>query len=116
MSIQVPIRLKIEQDGTVKGFVETLNFTGGAAVTVNGPIADVAAGGGGGGDAATLQGHPASFFAPASDLDAVEARLARALIWAQLGVIVQDTAPASGITYAQWLAGTDGYWGWIDLP
>ena len=121
MSIVAPIRLKVEQDGTVKGYVETLNFVGGATVAVNGPVASITAGsGGGGGDAQTLDGHPASYFATEADLTTVEALIAsmqdRATMWSTLGVAVQSTAPASGITYAQWLAGATGYWGWIELP
>lgn len=124
MSVQVPIRLRVEQDGTLKGYVEALNFSG-ATVSVSGPRAEVAvSAGGGGGDALTLQGHPASFFAAEADLLALEAQVAadeaaasnRALMWERLGVIVQTTAPATGITYAQWLAGMNGHWGWIELP
>jgi len=111
MSIETPIRLKIEQNGAVKGYVETLDFSTG--VTVNGPVAHITNSGGGGGDADTLQGHPASFFAAAADVDALEDR---ALMWARLGVVVQTTPPASGITYAQWLSGVNGNWGWIELP
>jgi pyruvate/2-oxoglutarate dehydrogenase complex dihydrolipoamide acyltransferase (E2) component len=115
VSVQVPIRLKIEQGGVVKGYVEALNFTGGTAVTVNGPIADVA-GGGGGGDAATLEGHPASFFATAADVAAIEAELARDSVFELLGIAVSASAPTDGITYAQWLSGSAGHWGWILLP
>ena len=112
----------VEQDGTVKGYVETLNFTGGATVTVTGPVASVAAGGGGGGggDADTLQGHPASYFATEADLTTAEANIAtlldRATNWALLGVTIQNTPPAGGITYAAWLAGGAGYWAWIEIP
>lgn len=111
MSLEIPIRLKISQNGTVKGYVETLDFTSGVSVT--GPVAHVTNSGGGGGDADTLQGHPASFFAEAVD---VADLLDRAQMWARLGVAVQTTPPASGITYAQWLSGVDGSWGWIELP
>lgn len=83
MSVQIPLRVKIEQNGTVKGYVETLNF-GNHSVSVNGPVADI-------------------------DSD-------RGLLWADLGVVVQSSAPPSGITYAQWLAGGDGFWGWIEIP
>lgn len=115
MSLQVPLRLKVEENGVVKGYVETLDFSG--SVTVNGPVAHIASGGGGGGDADTLQGHPASFFAPQSDLDALEAQVDdRSQMWSRLGVVIQASAPPSGITYAQWLAGASGFWGWIQLP
>jgi hypothetical protein len=40
----------------------------------------------------------------------------RASAWALLGVWVGATAPATGITYAEWLAGADGYWGWKSIP
>lgn len=117
MSLQVPLRIKIEQGGVTKGYVETLDFSSG--VTVNGPVAHVTAGGGGG-DANTLQGHPASFFATEADLTTLEGQVAdleaRSLMWGRLGILVQTTAPPSGITYADWLAGTNGYWGWIQLP
>ena len=77
MSIPVPLRLRIEQDGTVKGYVETLNFTGGSGVSVTGPIALIPlASGGGGGDAQTLEGHPASYFATEADLTTVEVLIA----------------------------------------
>ena len=117
MSLQVPIRLKITQGGVTLGYVETLDFSAGA--TVNGPVASIASGGGGG-DAATLQGHPASFFATQADMSLVQADLAtlldRAAMWATLGVAVQAAPPATGITYAQWLAGQTGNWAWIELP
>ena len=40
----------------------------------------------------------------------------RANAWANLGVWVGATAPTTGITYAEWLAGADGYWGWKSIP
>jgi methylaspartate ammonia-lyase len=116
VSLNIPLRIPIKQNGTIVGYVEALDFT---SVTVTGPVAHVASGGGGG-DAATLQGHPASFFATAADLALVEADVAslmdRAAMWAALGVAVQVTPPATGITYAQWLAGQTGNWAWIELP
>ena len=124
MSLQVPIRLKITQGGVTLGYVETLDFSAGATVT--GPVASIASGGGGG-DADTLQGHPASFFATDADLTAAEVDIAtisaqlaalvqRALMWANLGIAVQASDPGSGITYAQWVGGATGFWGWIKLP
>ena len=127
MSIQVPLRLKVEANGTLKGYAETLNFKGGT-VAFNGPVAEVTVGsGGGGGDADTLQGHPASYFATEVGLTTVEgsvttlsaqvaAILQRALMWANLGIAVQASSPGSGITYAQWVGGASGFWGWIKLP
>jgi hypothetical protein len=87
MSIQIPLRLKIEQNGSVKGYVETLNFLGGT-VAVNGPVVDITGGG---------------------DTD-------RATAWARLGIAVQAANPGAGITYAAWVAGGTGFWGWIRLP
>jgi hypothetical protein len=46
----------------------------------------------------------------------IAALMDRAAMWAALGVVVQATAPATGITYAQWLAGQTGNWAWIELP
>ena len=116
MSLNIPLRIPIKQNGTIVGYVEALDFT---SVTVTGPVAHVASGGGGG-DAATLQGHPASFFATAADLTTVDAEVAalmdRAQMWSMLGVAVQPAAPATGVTYAQWLAGASGNWGWIQIP
>jgi len=39
MSIQVPIRLKIAQNGTVIGYVEAIDFVSGASISRDGPIA-----------------------------------------------------------------------------
>ena len=118
MSLQIPIRLKIEENGVVRGYVETLDLPQGS-VTVVGPVAHIRGSGGGGGDADTLQGHPASYFATEADMLAAEAQLAammdRASMWATLGVQVTAT-PVAGITYADWLAGAAGYWGWIRIP
>lgn len=111
MSLQVPIRLRISRGGVVQGYVEALDFASG--VTVTGPVATITGSGGGGGDADTLQGHPASFFATATDVADLKDR---ALMWAALGVAVQATPPATGITYAQWLAGQTGNWAWVELP
>lgn len=115
MSLQVPIRLRIEQGGVLKGYVETLNF---GTVTVQGPVAHVPSGGGpGGGDADTLQGHPASDFTLEVDFLALEAEVNdRSTMWSKLGIAVSALPPASGITYSQWLAGVSGHWGWILLP
>lgn len=102
----------------VQGYVEALDFASGVSVT--GPVATITGSGGGGGDADTLQGHPASFFASAADVSLLEADVAtlmdRAEMWATLGVAVQASPPATGITYAQWLSGQTGNWAWIELP
>jgi hypothetical protein len=143
VSIQVPIRLKITQNGATVGYVETLDLVSGITAAVTGPIAKLTATGvnPGGGDAATLGGHPPSFFGTAAedailtaDVLALQAQdavtdqeiaalntslaslLSRPAMWARLGVAVQSTPPASGITYAQWLAGNAGTWGWINIP
>jgi hypothetical protein len=39
----------------------------------------------------------------------------RATAWSALGVWVGASPPASPITYAAWLAGGTGYWGWITV-
>lgn len=122
------IRLKVKQNGATLGYVEAIDFVGLQAV-VSGPnvVVTGASSGGGGGDADTLQGHPASFFAPQFELDAVETRVSdlevsvstitdRAQSWAALGVAIQGTPPDIGITYAEWLAGASGYWAWIWTP
>jgi len=133
VSIQIPIRLKILQNGAAIGYVETLNFVSGATISKNGPIANinVSGGGGSGGDADTLQGHHASHFALQTDMDAVEARvfiteadiaailasLDRNVIWRWLlGVAPQATPPATGATYAQWAAGATEPFAWLQLP
>jgi hypothetical protein len=127
MSIQIPIKLKILQNGAAIGYVETLNFVSGATIAKNGPIAEITVSGGGGsggGDADTLQGHHASHFALQSDFLALEvdvnaiiAVLQRSIIWRQLlGVAVQATPPATGATYAQWLAGASNPFAWIQTP
>lgn len=46
----------------------------------------------------------------------VGAGTSRANAWANLGVWVGPTAPSTGITYADWLAGASGYWGWKSIP
>ena len=132
MSIQIPIRLKILQNGAAIGYVETLNFVSGATISKNGPIANisVSGGGGGGGDADSLQGHPASYFATQTDMDAAEAdiltlsvdvndlltAIGRAQWWDTGGVVVSDVDPGPGITYAQWLAGATGDFAWLRIP
>ena len=131
MSIQIPIRLKILQNGAAIGYVETLNFVSGATISKNGPIANInVSGGGGGGDADTLQTHPASYFATAADVttlqtdfltlevdvNAIIAAIGRDRWWDTGGVVVSDVDPGPGITYAQWLAGATGDFGWLRIP
>ena len=143
MSIASPIRLKITQNGTTIGYVETLDLLSGISAVVTGPIAKLTATGSGtgGGDADTLGGHPPSYFATAAQADLLDADVAvlfgndsvftidianleasvtallnRVLMWPRLGIAVQTTPPASGITHAQWLAGNAGAWGWIRIP
>jgi hypothetical protein len=138
MSIQIPIKLKILQNGAVVGYVEAIDFVSGASVQKHGPTALITiSGGGGGGDADTLQTHPASFFATAADVNALDVRvtadegtlatltidvlalqaaIGRAQWWDTGGVVVSDVDPGPGITYAQWLAGATGDFGWLRIP
>ena len=131
MSIQIPIRLKVAQNGAVIGYVETLDFVSGATIQKDGPRALITiSGGGGGGDADTLQTHPASYFATAADvtaldgtvatltidIDALQAAIGRAQWWDTGGIAVSDVDPGPGITYAQWLAGAAGDFGWMRIP
>ena len=138
MSIQIPIRLKVLQNGAVVGYVEALDFVSGASVQKHGPTALVTiSGGGGGGDADTLQTHPASFFATAAglnaldtrvtdvedsvailtiDLQALQAAIGRGQWWDTGGIAVSDVDPGPGITYAQWVAGVVGDFGWLRIP
>jgi hypothetical protein len=46
----------------------------------------------------------------------VGAGSSRANAWANLGIWVGPSSPGAGITYAQWLAGASGYWGWKSIP
>jgi len=138
MSIQIPIRLKVAQNGAVIGYVETLDFVSGATIQKDGPRALITiSGGGGGGDADTLQTHPASYFATQAgqnaldtrvtdvedsvailtiDLAALQAAIGRAQWWDTGGIAVSAVDPGPGITYAQWLAGTAGDFGWLRIP
>ena len=138
MSIQIPIRLKVAQNGAVIGYVETLDFISGASISKDGPRALITiSGGGGGGDADTLQTHPASYFATAADVTALDATvttldgqvatltidiallqaaISRAQWWDTGGIAVSDVDPGPGITYAQWLAGAAGDFGWLQIP
>jgi hypothetical protein len=123
MSIQIPIRLKVAQNGAVIGYVETLDFISGASISKDGPRALITISGGGGGDAATLQGHPASYFATATDvatltidLAALQAAIGRDKWWDTGGIAVSAVDPGPGITYAQWLAGATGDFGWLRIP
>ena len=128
MSLQIPVRLQVQQNGAVVGYFETLNFVSGASIQRTGPVANISvSGGGGGGDADTLQGHPASYFATAAqllideaDIDALWAALlpfvTRATVLDQLGISAQSSAPVDGITRANWLAGAIGHWAWIQIP
>ena len=138
MSIQIPIRLKVAQNGAVIGYVETLDFVSGATIQKDGPRALITiSGGGGGGDADTLQTHPASYFATAADVPALDATvtaldgtvatltidiaalqaaIGRAQWWDTGGIAVSAVDPGPGITYAQWLAGTVGDFGWLQIP
>ena len=126
------------QGGAVVGYVEALDFVSGASVQKDGPRALITiSGGGGGGDADTLQTHPASFFATATDLNALDTRvtdvedsvailtidlaalqaaIGRAQWWDPGGIVVSDVDPGAGITYAQWLAGATGDFGWLRIP
>jgi hypothetical protein len=45
-----------------------------------------------------------------------ETGASRASAWKALGVWVGAAAPTTGITYAEWTAGADGYWGWKLIP
>ena len=36
-------------------------------------------------------------------------------IMAQSGIWVGSAAPATPITYAQWLSGAQGYWAWVTV-
>lgn len=38
----------------------------------------------------------------------------RSAALAAMGIWVGTSAPVVAITYAQWLAGSAGYWAWID--
>ena len=138
MSIQIPIRLKVAQNGAVIGYVETLDFVSGATIQKDGPRALITiSGGGGGGDADTLQTHPASYFATAADVTALDATvtaldgtvatltidiaalqaaIGRAQWWDTGGIAVSTVDPGPGITYAQWLAGAAGDFGWLQIP
>ena len=138
MSIQIPIRLKVAQNGAVIGYVETLDFVSGATIQKDGPRALITiSGGGGGGDADTLQTHPASYFATAADVTALDATvtaldgtvatltidiaalqaaIGRAQWWDTGGIAVSAVDPGPGITYAQWLAGAAGDFGWLQIP
>jgi len=40
----------------------------------------------------------------------------RSNVWSLQGVIVQSSTPSAGIEYSQWLAGSTGYWGWLQIP
>ena len=126
------------QGGAVVGYVEALDFVSGASVQKDGPRALITiSGGGGGGDADTLQTHPASFFATVSDLNALDTRvtdvedsvailtidlaalqaaIGRAQWWDTGGIAVSGVDPGAGITYAQWLAGATGDFGWLRIP
>ena len=130
MSIQIPIRLKILQNGAVVGYVEALDFVSGASIQKDGPRALITISGGGGGDASSLQGHPASYFATATDMTSANGQIALLSIdiaalqtaigrdrwWSTGGIAVSDVDPGPGITYAQWLAGATGDFGWLRIP
>lgn len=41
---------------------------------------------------------------------------ARADAWPAQGIWVASTPPSVPCTYAQWVAGAAGYWGWKEIP
>jgi hypothetical protein len=34
--------------------------------------------------------------------------------WSDIGCYIGPTAPSNPVTYAQWLAGSPGFWAWIE--
>jgi hypothetical protein len=40
----------------------------------------------------------------------------RSNAWSLMGVAVQSDDPGAGVQYSQWLAGSNGYWGWYRIP
>jgi hypothetical protein len=40
----------------------------------------------------------------------------RSDVWSLQGVVIQSSTPGAGVQYSQWLAGSTGYWGWIQIP
>ena len=37
-------------------------------------------------------------------------------VWGMLGVWVGASPPSTPVVYADWVAGSTGYWCWIQLP
>jgi hypothetical protein len=50
------------------------------------------------------------------DASAYQQVTARSAKLGELGIWVGASPPASPITYAAWISGTTGYWGWISTP
>lgn len=40
----------------------------------------------------------------------------RSAFWAQGGIAVSTAAPSPEAQYSDWVAGSSGYWGWIQIP
>ena len=41
---------------------------------------------------------------------------ARSAAWEELGVYVASGSPTNPCQYSQWVGGSSGFWGWIELP
>lgn len=141
MAINVPIRLGIKQDGAQKGYVEAIDFRG-ASVSMDGPIARIHIDSGSfsyvppsttaiasslGSFSSQIRGLAAQVQVLSSQIDTLEGRVAvievntasvhaRGVAWMQLGVAVSSGPPVNPCVYSDWLAGSNGVWGWVVLP
>jgi hypothetical protein len=106
---KVTILLSGNTAGTNAIVAQNIVLVGGSNVTLSGdPRGSVlfVAGGGGG----TASGGTTSY------TSIISMTTYRSDVWSLQGVVVQSSTPSAGIEYSQWLAGSTGYWGWIQIP
>ena len=108
-SNRVTVLLSGNTAGTNAFVAQNIVLVGGSNVTLSGdPRGSVlfVAGGGGG----TASGGTTSY------TSIISMTTYRSNVWSLQGVIVQSSTPGAGIEYSQWLAGSTGYWGWLQIP
>jgi hypothetical protein len=102
---KVTILLSGNTTGTNAIVAHNIVLVGGSNVTLSGDprgsVLFVAGGGGGTGSGGTTIYSITTYRSNVMSLE---------------GIAVQSNPPSAGIVYSDWLAGSTGYWGWIQIP
>jgi hypothetical protein len=106
---KVTILLSGNTTGTNAIVAHNIVLVGGSNVTLSGDprgsVLFVAGGGGGTGSGGTT-----------SYTSIYSITTHRSNAWSLMGVAVQSDDPGAGVQYSQWVAGSNGYWGWYRIP